>query len=711
MLKSITNFLQDDSKHELRSFCVCGTGGVGKTQTVLKYAHDNSKAYQTIFWVHADTREKIDQDIDSFVRKGYAEGVTEGPQQVREAFMTWLSYHSQWLLVLDNVDDVKLLKDYLPRSQTGAVLITSRNPSILRIAGNGLEILPFTEEEGADFILGQTSAEPGTLKAAKKASKLLGGLPIALCHLIGYLDITVLTLEEFLSIPEVSALSFHLLDSHEDEVTAFDYELSFRTVFDQSLRTLLEPDRTVALELLQILVLFDSDSVSEPWLKKALPVVRPETPLPLWLRQPESFNGQKEFNHAIELLRQRSLAFKDRNTRTLGVHPMVGWACRRTWDKPTWQRAFGRAKAILIAVFPKQIKGRTMTNGDNLAKCRNAANHVFALEIRYREARGADIELPAGLDFAELLAHCGYYFYERGQLDNASNMLQSAREICHSEVGEEPNLITALVLNNIAVMHSQLNQIPQALELNQRVATMREAILGSEAEDLGNIFNNIATNYYDLDRCEEAETYFLKALTIFKKKVPVDEYGLSTLLTNTGRNYTRLNRFDKAEQFLLDALEMQMRCIGERHYFTSATLYRLCQLRMRQGNLPDAEKYIDQCLESRKQAVGPQDFRYAVAEHKKATLRCRQHSPKEGIVLLDSAISKFELNTGRCEGGLLVRSMLLKANILEMSKCQGEAHDVRQNALQLKDKLESRLKNLDCSTVDSLDLLVQSDFR
>src|SRR5512144_3166313 len=46
-----------------------------------------------------------------------------------EAVRRWLEGHGRWLLVYDNAEDPKVVREALPRAPIGHVLISSRNPA------------------------------------------------------------------------------------------------------------------------------------------------------------------------------------------------------------------------------------------------------------------------------------------------------------------------------------------------------------------------------------------------------------------------------------------------------------------------------------------------------------------------------------------------------------------------------------------------------
>ena len=104
-----------------------GLGGIGKTQTAVEYCYRYRNAYSAIFWIRAGTYETL---ISDFVALAHLLQVGEPDEKEQERILAavkqWFALHEGWLLVLDNVDDLTLIEDFLPTQNTGHVLLTTR---------------------------------------------------------------------------------------------------------------------------------------------------------------------------------------------------------------------------------------------------------------------------------------------------------------------------------------------------------------------------------------------------------------------------------------------------------------------------------------------------------------------------------------------------------------------------------------------------------
>ena len=94
-----------------------GLGGIGKTQTVLEYAYEYRQNYKAIFWIVADTETTLNTSFKEIAKILNLDEASEPDQNVIvSAVKRWLEINEAWLLLLDNADDPRLLKLYLPSS-------------------------------------------------------------------------------------------------------------------------------------------------------------------------------------------------------------------------------------------------------------------------------------------------------------------------------------------------------------------------------------------------------------------------------------------------------------------------------------------------------------------------------------------------------------------------------------------------------------------
>jgi len=164
---------------------ICGLGGIGKTQTVVKYAYRFRQSYHAVFWVSADS--------DTSLTSGYVELArllnlpqADEPDQSRtiEAVTGWLEHNDGWLLVLDNADKPDLVKPFRPLNSKAHILVTSRNHRLQALGiASPVDLGAMSREESVDFLCSRTSRardDKAELRSMEELAGELGYLPLAL---------------------------------------------------------------------------------------------------------------------------------------------------------------------------------------------------------------------------------------------------------------------------------------------------------------------------------------------------------------------------------------------------------------------------------------------------------------------------------------------------------------------------------------------------
>ncbi len=256
------------SKAAALTQAISGLGGIGKTQIAVEYAYRSHDHYQAIFWVNASTRDALSAD---FVILAVLLSLPEQHEQdqdiVVRAVKRWLSTHKHWLLILDNVDDLDMIVDFLPMHGRGDVLLTTRLQASGTIA-QSIEVEKMGLDEGVTFLLRRTKViAPGaSLDEAMKENQaqaaeivaVLDGLPLALDQAGAYIEETRCGLSQYLSLygtrrKELLLRRGRFPVDHPNSVVA-TWSLSFQQVEQESL---------AAADLLHILAFLNPEAIPE----------------------------------------------------------------------------------------------------------------------------------------------------------------------------------------------------------------------------------------------------------------------------------------------------------------------------------------------------------------------------------------------------------------------------------------------------------------
>lgn len=224
---------------------VSGTGGIGKTQLAIEYAHRFKTFFQGgIFWVHAESgRQKMIDEIA--VSAGFAIDGTEPEEKQMTSLWNYFSNMENVLIILDNFSETDILSPWLPPSSLNIhTLVTTRRKDLTKYASIELD---FLEKKDGIKLLNSGKREIG--KEAGELVELLGGLPLALELVRHYLnirnDISIPRLiEDITQTSEVTALtSFsetykqELPSGHSKEIVA-TFQLSWDLVSEKGKKIL-----------------------------------------------------------------------------------------------------------------------------------------------------------------------------------------------------------------------------------------------------------------------------------------------------------------------------------------------------------------------------------------------------------------------------------------------------------------------------------------
>jgi hypothetical protein len=168
-----------------------GLGGVGKTRLAVEYAWRHASDYNNNALLFLSARSPFD------LRANLAElcrplvlNLPEWnqPEEMHRlvAVLRWLSEHTGWLLILDNVDTPEAAAEVektLPQLQGGDVIITSRVAD-WSVAVQPVELDVLAEREAAAFLLERTESRRQKMltdsEDAAAVARDLGGLALAL---------------------------------------------------------------------------------------------------------------------------------------------------------------------------------------------------------------------------------------------------------------------------------------------------------------------------------------------------------------------------------------------------------------------------------------------------------------------------------------------------------------------------------------------------
>jgi tetratricopeptide (TPR) repeat protein len=187
-----------------------GTGGTGKTQLALGFAHTvwSARAVDLLAWVPAGNRSAI---IAGYARAAADLDLLAGEETAGTAdsaaqrFLGWLrKTERRWVVVLDGVVSPVDVDGLWPRGPSGQVVVTSRLRESELGRGPGAEVnahsvAGFSRREALGYLNARLTSFPDQRIEALDLAEDLGGLPIALAQAGAVVTANDMTCREYRS--------------------------------------------------------------------------------------------------------------------------------------------------------------------------------------------------------------------------------------------------------------------------------------------------------------------------------------------------------------------------------------------------------------------------------------------------------------------------------------------------------------------------------
>lgn len=201
----------EDTVNDAQRVVLTGGPGYGKTQLAVEFAHIFAQRYKQILYVSLGGGGDFRQIIASLCTT-IAKGVSDKDSlqsRYEEVHRSLRSAHGpEWLLILDNVDDLddqKQAVDFSDKLRGGTVIMTSR----IRNWPHGYTVIgveTLDVMDAVEYLLGSTKSgrlenqHAEDLASAEEIVKQLAMHPLALAQASAFISAKGLSLEEFKSI-------------------------------------------------------------------------------------------------------------------------------------------------------------------------------------------------------------------------------------------------------------------------------------------------------------------------------------------------------------------------------------------------------------------------------------------------------------------------------------------------------------------------------
>ncbi|KAI1362814.1 hypothetical protein F5Y08DRAFT_354917 [Xylaria arbuscula] len=522
-------------------FALTGLGGMGKTQTAVSYAFRHRDDFKIILLAHADAQTKL---AESYVFLSTALGLGDSliPVQAKENLKGFLkTQHVPWLMIFDNADGVDnkaLLDEFWPDGDTGAVLITTRDQTLLSHY-HGLCLDELDEKSAVNLLSNLTNMSRARMsdeflvaenEAARKIVEKIGYLPLAISQAASLILEDGCSMSEFL---EAYGLRELISDCEDVRFVSDDatYKYSLRTVWNMSYDPLTGDQQ----KLIKLMSFLDPDRVQLQVLRDAASNMTDSSL--------DFISTPYKLNKCKSGLLKSTLAAQSQDKQELRIHRLVQASCQLRMNLQERQEMYRTAVKLIRAVWP--IPPRHAVHNPSLwEKQRALLRHAQRLATLYEESYQAGVSVVSeevvDWEFASMLYEAGWFCYESGLLESVADLLRPAERYCLQHLTQPGgNRILADIYGGLGSLDTESNQFQGAFNNFQNHHKYVQLALEAgelERPSIWEVFalGRLGNGYHGLHLYSDAESYYRKCLAAWEE-LPGDRKIFTThLATSAG---------------------------------------------------------------------------------------------------------------------------------------------------------------------------------
>ncbi len=671
ILETMHRFFASQEKPQTQIQALHGLGGIGKTLLATEYVCNHYDEYQAIFWINATSPEHLSSSILSLADQlgiPAHDNLTE--QQRFAAIKQWLQGHGQWLVVLDDLDNIPMMDQFIPHYSSGHVLLTTQSQATGQFAV-AVSVDQMSVENGALFLLRRATIIPkdGLREAASEAdfqqamkiAEEFKGYPLALDQAGAYIEENRRIFASYLMLYEEQKAALldrrgRLTSDHYDPVT-ITLSITFQKIAK------IDP---LALELLYFFAFLHPDALpDEMILQNASLLDGPLHVLAL---------NSLAFSDALTTLQRFSLVHLRTDSTTLNMHSILQVVIKKELQKKQQRQLARQAVRLINAIFPEVHFTTWKACERYVPQAQNCATLIRDFHLTQQEGpqllerlgfyyyqRGCYVEAEAVLtqalhlqkhprhrdsaDRALTLNSLGLLYHQQARYDEAEAFYQRALQLRERLLGPEHSK-TVESLHNLAQFYGDVGEYQRAEQLYLNVLSLEERLKGLDHPDVASTLNNLGLMYYHQGYYPQAETLYRRALAIYERLLPTYHPDIIYPLDGLGALAEIQEQYQRAEELYQQAYVICEQVYGKMHPETAHSINKLADVAESQGNYQKAEEYYQQALFIGERSLGPTHPDTALFLNNLAFLAHRQGQYQRAEEFYQRTLSIYEQALG-----------------------------------------------------------------
>ncbi|KAF2633271.1 kinesin light chain 1 [Macroventuria anomochaeta] len=653
-----------------RRMTIYGLGGCGKSALAIEFAYRVlARHARLVFWVPAISQESFELAFREIGVRLRIPGITDDNADIKKLVRDTLSSEGvdDWLMIVDDADNHEVLlgtmtsdskaarlRDYLPRSDKGAILFTTRSRKVARtLTPSSVLGLDDMSKAEARQLLERCITKQALLDdktAVDELLEILTCLPLAIVQAAAFINNnhagaeTELFNERFADpsrydeLDSTIAKTWHISfdQIRRQDSLAAEY-LSFMACIDrvnipqsllppggslvqqvkalgtltgyafitERLQTAQEPDGDKVFDMHRLVHLasvwwLDGHGERATWVNAA--VARLEELVP------HGGHEKKEvwttyLSHAIHVAGIDSVVCKATSASLLDrVGRCQASLGQYSAAETMHQQGLSVRERMLGPEHPD-----TLTSMGNLAS-------VLDRQGKYKEAEAMNRETlvlyktvlgPKYPDTLTSMSNLALVLYRQGKYKEAEAMNSETLVLCTKVLGaEHPDTLTSM--HSLALVLDSRGKSGEAEAMNRETLVLYKTVLGPKHPETLTSMSNLALVLYSQGKYGEAEAMNRETLVLYQTVLGPEHPSTLTSIHNLALVLYRQGKQDGAEAMHREELALCKKVLGPEHPDTLTSMSNLAGVLSEQGKYEEAETVNTETLALYKKVLGPE---------------------------------------------------------------------------------------------------------